>query len=169
MKISVSVLVSILLLCSCHKVEPAGAGVNGTDLDFVNKTSMANTAEISAGQIASTKANDDDVQAFGVFMAAEHSSSRLQLKALADSLQFPAPDSLDTEHKGLAMQLDSLSGRSFDSLYIHSQVKDHQMTIALFEKEISKGRNGGLIDFANNQMPHLQKHLQMADSLAQKF
>ena len=130
---------------------------------------MANTAEITAGQVASTKANDDDVQAFGVFMVTEHSGAQLQLKGLADSLRLPAPDSLDAEHVALKMQFDSLSGRSFDSVYIHSQVKDHQTTIALFEKEISKGRNGSLIDFANNQMPHLQKHLQTADSLAQKF
>jgi putative membrane protein len=113
MKISVSVLVSILLLCSCHKDEPAGAGVNGTDLEFVNRTSMANTAEITAGQVASTKANDDDVQAFGVFMVTEHSVAQLQLKGLADSLRLPAPDSLDREHVALKMQLRQFKRSQF--------------------------------------------------------
>jgi len=169
MKTSVCVLAALLLLCSCDKEKPSTTGINSTDDEFVSKASVANRAEIGAGQTASAKADDEDVRAFGTFMVTDHTNSQMQLKGLADSLNLRAPDSLDAEHVALKMQLDSLTGRAFDSVYIHSQVKDHHDAIDLFQKEIDKGKNSRLIDFATSQMPHLQMHLQMADSLAQKF
>jgi len=133
------------------------------------RASMANTAEVGAGQMAAAKATDEDVQDFGNFMVTEHGTSETQLKGLADSLGLYAPDSLDVEHVALKMQLDSLDGRAFDSAYIHAQVTDHQNAIGLFQNEIDNGRNSRLIDFATSQMPHLQMHLQKADSIAAKF
>jgi putative membrane protein len=158
--------------CSCDKNDDNnnnGNNINSTDRDFVLNASMANTAEINAGQLASTKANDEGIKDFGQFMVTEHGTSKTQLKNLADSLQLQAPDSLDAEHVALGAQLLTLDGRSFDSVYIHSQVTDHQKTINLFQNEINNGNNSRLKDFANSQMPHLQEHLNMADSLAANF
>ena len=73
------------------------------------------------------------------------------------------------DHVALGAQLLTLDGRAFDSVYIHSQVSDHQKAITFFQNEIDKGNNSRLKNYANTQLPHLQEHLRIADSLAANF
>lgn len=145
------------------------SSVNQNDRDFTLKASLANTAEIEAGALAASKGTETSIIAFGQFMVADHGTARNELKDIADDLGLPAPDSLDAEHVALKAQLESLTGRAFDSVYIHSQVADHQKALQLFQDEVNNGRNGRLIDFAAEQLPHLQLHFQKADSIAANY
>jgi putative membrane protein len=165
-----TLLISIAFV-SCDKEDDnnKSTDVNSTDKDFVMHASMANRAEIDAGQLAATQATDGSIMNFGQFMVTEHNAAKAELTGLADSLQLQAPDSLDAEHVTLGAQLLTLDGRAFDSVYIHSQVTDHQKAIDLFQNEINNGNNSRLKNFANSQMPHLQQHLHIADSLAANF
>ena len=63
-------------------------------------------------------------------------------------------------------RLNSLSGHSFDSAYISSQVMDHQAAVTLFQNEISNGNNSSVKSYASTYLPHIQMHLQKADSLS---
>ena len=165
--------ISVLALCiaglvsSCDKDDDDQTNdVNATDRSFTMMAAMSNTAETDAGQLASIKAQNTGIRQYGMHMVSEHTTSQDQLQSLAGDLGLVAPDSLDAEHMMLKTQLQSLNGRSFDSVYIHAQVRDHQRTIALFENQINAGENSRLRDFAREQMPHLREHLDMADSLA---
>jgi putative membrane protein len=161
-------LLSIMAACiiwSCNKDDDDDNGTNGTDTDFVLKTSMGNTAEIDAGQLAATKGLNTGVRMFGQMMVTDHNLANTRLDSIALNLSLHAPDSLDAEHVALKSKLMSLSGRAFDSVYITSQVADHQKTIALFENEADKGKNGQLRNYANSLLPNLRMHLHMADSL----
>jgi putative membrane protein len=62
--------------------------------------------------------------------------------------------------------LNSLSGRSFDTAYINSQIKDHQKTLSIFQMEINDGDNQNVRNYASKYLPHIQMHLQKADSLS---
>jgi putative membrane protein len=143
--------------------------INQRDRNFAMKASMANFAEIDAGQLAATKATDAGIRSFGQQMVTEHTASKAELQNLANSLSLYAPDSLDAEHAALKTQLMALSGKAFDSVYIHSQVKDHNMAIDLYDDEGDKGDNRPLRDYARSTLPHLRMHLSKADSLATKF
>jgi putative membrane protein len=158
----------VAALVSCNKSNDNNS-VNPTDRDFTRKATMANTAEIDAGQTASTKGTSTDVKSFGQTMVNDHGSARSDLHNIANDLKLSAPDSLDAQNMALAAQLATLSGRSFDSVYIHSQVAAHMQTITLFQNEIKSGTNNRLKTYANNQMPHLQTHLQNAQTIAAKF
>jgi putative membrane protein len=169
-KILIACALSATLLFGCDKDDDdTDPEYNSTDREFVMKASMANTAEIDAGSLASTKATDGGIQDFGEMMVSDHTTAKSQLKDIADDLRLPAPDSLDAEHVALKTLLMSLSGRAFDSAYIHSQVKDHQAAIDLFNTQVQNGRNQRLKDYASGQLPHLQHHLDMADSLAAPY
>ena len=166
-----STLLVAIAFVSCEKNDDNNntSDINSTDKDFVLNASMANTAEIDAGQLAATQAADETIKSFGQFMVTEHNMAKTELKGLADSLQVQAPDSIDADHVALNAQLLALDGRSFDSVYIHSQVSDHQKAISLFQNEIDKGNNSRLKNYATSQLPHLQEHLRIADSLAANF
>jgi putative membrane protein len=158
----------IAALVSCSKSNDNN-NVNPTDMDFTKKATMGNTAEIDAGQTASTKGTSTDIKNFGQMMVNDHGTARNDLHVIAKDLKLSAPDSLDAQNVALAAQLATLSGRSFDSVYIHSQVAAHVQTISLFQDEIKNGMNNRLKTYANNQMPHLQTHLQNAQSIAAGF
>ncbi|RYY10306.1 MAG: DUF4142 domain-containing protein [Chitinophagaceae bacterium] len=161
---------AISVMSGCDKDDDDDQNnISTNDRDFTMKANMANHAEVDAGQLAATKGMEAGVRDFGAHMVADHTTAKLELKDIATSLGVYAPDSLDAEHVQLKAQLMLLSGRAFDSVYIHSQVKDHQKAIALFEAQAGSGENRRLIDYANKQLPHLRMHLHTADSLAAEY
>lgn len=139
---------------------------NQQDKNFAMMAAMNNYAEIDAGQTASTKAQNNGVKAFGAMMVMDHTMAGNKLKPIASGLGLYAPDSLDAKHVALKAQLASLTGRAFDSVYIHAQVEDHRATIELFEDEVSDGKQQDLKNFANETLPNLRMHKAHADSLA---
>jgi putative membrane protein len=140
--------------------------LNGTDNTFMTQVAMGNKAEIMAGQLAATKGENAEVKAFGQLMVTEHGMAQTDLESIASSLGKTLPDTVDAEHQALMVRLNSLSGHSFDTAYMNSQVKDHQKTVMIFQTETSDGNNRRVRDYANTYLPHIQMHLQKADSLA---
>jgi len=160
----------VAALLGCNKDDDDNSNnLNSTDTDFTMKATMGNTAEISAGQMASLKATAANVKAFGQMMVSDHGTAKTELHNIASDLNLYSPDSLDAQHVALAAQLSTLTGRAFDSVYIHSQVNDHLQTISLFQNEINSGMNSRLKNYANDQMPHLQLHLQNAQAIAAAY
>src|SRR5437868_1470410 len=117
----VIIVAMLATLLSCYKGDDS-YNVNQADKDFMEKAAMANTAEIDAGQIASMKGTATDIKNFGLIMANDYGLARNNLHNIAKDLKLPAPDSIDTQNFALAAQLAALDGRSYDSVYIHSQV-----------------------------------------------
>jgi putative membrane protein len=58
-----------------------------------------------------------------------------------------------------------LSGAAFDKAYLADQIQAHQATIAQFQTETTNGNFGDIKTFATNQLPILNMHLSMAQSL----
>lgn len=98
-------------------------------------------------------------------MVTEHGMAQTELKNIGASLGRNVPDTVDAEHQALMVRLNSLSGYSFDTAYINSQVKDHQKTITIFQMELNDGDNQSLRNYAGKYLPNIQLHLQKADSL----
>ena len=165
------ILISSILLAvltSCDKDDDDdNNSLNDTDQMFITQVAIGNTAEVSAGQMAATKGEHGAVKDFGQMMVGEHGLAQTELKSLGASLQVAVPDSLDPEHQMLAQRLDTLNGIAFDTAYINSQVRDHQKTLNIFQMEISSGSHQRIRDYANKYLPHIQMHLNKADSIRQ--
>ena len=65
--------------------------------------------------------------------------------------------------------LRKLSGDRFDRAYIASQLQDHQRTAQLLAYEIGSGENADLKSFAEDTLPVVLEHLQMAQDIATKL
>lgn len=156
---------ALALLSSCDKDDDDN-DLNSTDQTFMTQVAMANKAEIMAGQLAATKGSSAGVKAFGSLMVTEHGQAQTDLQSLAGSLSMNLPDSVDAEHQALMVRLNSLSGYSFDTAYINSQVKDHQKVVNIFQMELNDGDNESVRAYASQYLPHIQMHLQKADSLS---
>jgi putative membrane protein len=99
-------------------------------------------------------------------MVTDHTTAQNDLKTLGTNVNVAVADSIDSMHGSLIDTLKTLSGRAFDSVYIMSQIKDHQTVISNFQQEINSGNKTDVISYANKYLPKLQMHLQMADSIA---
>jgi Predicted outer membrane protein len=169
----VACMLSVGIFTGCDKDDDDNNnnnnGVNNTDREFTVMASMSNYAEIQAGQLADNKAQNEGIDDFGEMMVEDHTNAGNQLKSIASELSLQVKDSLDAEHVLLMDTLQTVTGRAFDSVYIHSQVRDHHKAIALFQNEAQNGQNMKLKKFANDLLPKLQMHLHHADSLSKVY
>ena len=164
-------LFSSVVLVSCDDDDEDDDTGNNTELNdadqnFMVRTSISNTAEVGTATLAISKATDPRVIAYAQHMIAEHSLAQTELKALGTRVGYPVKDTLDPAHQTIAAQLSALSGRAFDSAYIHVQVLDHEATLTNFENELDNGRHRDVLAYAEKYRPHIEQHLERADSIA---
>jgi len=140
-------------------------GLSNQDKQFMAFAREANLAEIDAGNMASSKGNNNSVASFGQWMVTEHITAKTSLDSVAMALNFTLSDTLSAEHKALKQTLSNLSGHEFDTTYIGAQVRDHMKVIQQFQTEIQSGQHSQVKDYANRFLPHIQMHLSTADSI----
>ena len=162
-------ILACLISCDKDDENPPPTDVSTTDRNFVVMASMGNQAEIEASQLALTRGTDTAIKSFAQMMIMDHQMAAARLDSIASDLGLYVADSLDAEHVALQAQLGTLSGYAFDSVYINSQVVDHQENIALFQTERDNGTNQRLREYAGSLLPNLQIHLQRADSIASRY
>ncbi len=165
-------LLAVVSFCACSNNDgntDTSNIVNSTDSVFVVQASIGDTAEINVAQLAITKSTDTAILNFANMMIMDHTLAQASLRNIAARYGLTAKDSLDPAHLAEAAKLATLSGRAFDSAYIHGQVVDHQATIQLFNNEGSNGNNKDLKNFADTTLPKLQMHFDRADSIATRY
>jgi putative membrane protein len=163
MKSHYSPVAITFILLSCFLL----AFMRYADQTFFNLASQANLAEISAGQLAETKGNAK-VKSLGKQMVTDHTTAQNELVALAKKEAVTIPMSPDADHKQALSDLNKLSGKSFDSAYISSQLADHKTAVALFSEESVNGSDTGAKAFATKYLPKLKMHLQMFQGTIKK-
>jgi putative membrane protein len=161
-------MLATIFVAACNDDDDSNKNsLNQTDENFVQNAAMANMAEVRLGQLAATNAQDSAVRAFGQQMVSEHTTANDELKQISDSYSgaTPFPTTLDQHHDSLMTQLNGVTGMQFDSIYISSQVMDHQKAQALFQAESQSGKTDKVKAYAAKYLPHITEHLQKATSL----
>jgi putative membrane protein len=161
-----SILALIILFAACKKENDNGtSGLNANDEALLQRASLGNHDEIAEAQIALTQAFDDSVKAYAQRMINDHTTAQASLDSLASAVHYPIPESGDSEHTLTMQHMQALTGHSFDTAYMNLQVTDHRAIIPVFESEIRSGSNVQIETYAAQNLPVLQQHLQMADSI----
>lgn len=142
---------------------PSDAARSG-DADFVKEAGLGGMTEVELSRLALQKATDPAVKKFAQQMVADHTKANEGLKAAAAEEGLTPPPSLDPEHKQLVDKFNGMSGSSFDQAYKTQMLKDHQETVAKFEKEAADG-SSAVQKFASSTLPTLKSHLKMAQEL----
>jgi putative membrane protein len=140
----------------------ARAQQQNADHDFILEAAMGGMAEVDLGQLASTKAQSDQVKQFAQRMVTDHGKSNAELKALAQSKNVAVPADSGAQHKAMKDRLTKLSGAEFDRAYMQEMVSDHRKTVDTFRKESQSGKDAEVRAWAAKTLPTLEEHLQMA-------
>lgn len=141
-------------------------GISPSTADFVTQAAVSDMFEIQTSQLALQQSNDP-TKAFAKQMITDHEMTAGELKGIIQSgkVQAKLPTALDSTHQGKLDKLKSLKGDDFTKQYQNDQFTGHKNTVDLFKRYASEGDNPELKAFASKHLPHLERHLKMAQDL----
>jgi putative membrane protein len=149
---------------------PANKSPSGmpADANFMKALAVGGMAEVEVGKLASQRGTRSEVKTFATQMVNDHSATNDKLKALAKDRGIELPTQLDAEHAADKAKLETLNDATFDVEYIRGQIKDHQKTVQLLQHQINAGQDAAVRRFAQETLPTVQHHLEMAKDIHAK-
>lgn len=165
-------LLAFILIIGCKKDKdpvPTGNSYVNQDEYFVLQASIVNYTSIQLSHVAGSISSDSAILAFADLIVTEHTIYRQHLIDLSDSVTMQVADSLDPQHLTLRNHLLTISGREFDSTYIHNLVQDLGTAISLHQTEMSAGSNAQVKVFATIHLGEIQTRKMWADSVAANY
>ncbi|CCD94297.1 conserved exported hypothetical protein [Bradyrhizobium sp. ORS 375] len=134
------------------------------DQHFMTEAIQGDLSEVNMGKLAQQKGQSDQVKQFGQALQQDHGEHLQKAQQLASQNGMQAPSQPSKKQLAVYNKLEGLSGDRFDRAFAQAMVRDHQEDIKKYQKEASA--NSPLSDFAQQTVPVLQKHLDMAKSLS---
>lgn len=136
------------------------------DQKFALDAAKGGMMEVELGQLATEKASSQAVKDFGRRMVEDHGKANQQLKQIASQKGISLPRMLPTDMRQEREKMATLTGAEFDRMYMSHMVKDHEKDVKEFEKQAQKGTDPALRAFAEQTLPTLRQHLELAKSVA---
>src|SRR3954468_18561319 len=147
----------------------AGAWTNDHIFGFAHN---ANEGEIALGKLASTKATNAQVKAFGAEMVKDHQAMMKEAHALMTKVK-ATPDSTWNDAKDLASNgsdklkelTEKAKGADWDKNYIESQVDMHQKVLDKLQDAAKNSTDSTVTAGLAKTTAKVQEHLTKAQSI----
>ena len=138
--------------------------------DFAMSAAQCDQYEIVAARDALAQSHDPRIQAFAQQMITDHmkTSDAVRQAAVASGAP-PPPQAMSTDGASMVSALQSLRGADFDKAYIRQQILAHHQALAVERSYAEAGDNPGLRRAAQQAVPVIQHHLQMAEQISRTF
>ena len=147
----------------------AGGSLSQEDRQFLQEAAQGGLAEVELGRLAQQKASNDAVKQFGKRMVDDHSQANDKLMQLVEKHGVTPPVSVGEKHKALISQLSALNDKDFDRAYMTAMVDDHEKDIKEFEQAAETSGAPDVKQFAQQTLPTLKRHLELANSVQSKL
>jgi putative membrane protein len=150
------------------------------DQTFAKDAAEGGLKEVQFGKLAEQHARSPQVADFGRRMVQDHGKANEQLKQIAQGRGAKLPQELPPNIEQEYQELQKLAAESepeggqetgpaqFDQIYMQAMVKDHEEDIRKFEKEAEAGQDSDLRGFAEETLPILREHLELAEAIQAK-
>jgi putative membrane protein len=156
-KSSFAVSAAVLLLAS--------SAFAGGKPEFLKDAIQGDHSEIMLGKLAQQRASSADVRQYGKVLEGDHTTVLQQAEQVARAEGMTAPGQPMPEARAEERKLKALSGPAFDREFVAYMVKDHRKDVREFEQEAREG-HGRVSQLAQQTLPTLRKHLDMAEKLS---
>ena len=133
---------------------------------FVKEASTGNESEIALAQLAQQKAQNPEVKNLAQMLQQEHQQSQEKLQAIASAHGIALDQTPGWSQRHTQSKLAKLNGSDFDQQYTKDMLEDHVTDIKKFQKASQQVEDTDVKQHAQDTLPHLQKHLQAAESAA---
>ena len=135
--------------------------VSASDQKFLNQAASADLFEVQSSQLALQRSRNAQTRRYAQRIVDDHTASGQRVAQLAQSNGINLPSGMGPEEQRAYAAIEN-TRRIFDSEYFRQQALAHQSAIANYESEASSGYNNDVKQFAQNTLPSLREHLQMA-------
>ncbi|MBS3651415.1 DUF4142 domain-containing protein [Pseudaminobacter sp. 19-2017] len=135
---------------------------------FIQHAVQGDNAEIDMGRLATQKSGNQQVKDFGNMLLNDHTTAKNQATDVGRQIGVKPSDGMPRAARREEHKLQGMSGAAFDKEFVNYMIKDHQKAISEFQRQ-AKARDKATADLAKQQLPTLQKHLEMAQSLKSKM
>lgn len=135
--------------------------------EFVETASAKGIAEVDTARVA-LEDGSSYIHGFANTMIQDHTEANRKLEEIARRNNLEVADNATLMDRARAMMLSVRDGESFDEAYIENQISAHEDSIEMFERAARSG-NGDIQAYAQETLPRLREHLQMAQQLRQQM
>jgi putative membrane protein len=102
---------------------------------------------------------------FGQRRVQDHGQANQKLMAIAQQKGFQLPQEPSEEVQQTYQELQQLSDAEFDQAYMDEMVRDHEEDVQAFERQAQSGQDPDLRAFAQETLPTLRAHLELAEEI----
>ncbi len=139
------------------------ASVSAKDQQFIEQAMTSDMFEIKSSQLALQRSRNPRTRRFAQQMLDDHNASGQKLMALAQANGVTVPTAMGPE-QDRAYAAIANTRRIFDSEYFRQQALAHQSAVVVYQNEIDGGYNNDVKAFAQETLPTIQQHLEMAQA-----
>jgi len=154
---------------SANRANTASSWTNDHIFGYVHN---ANNGEIALGKLASTKATNSVVKAFGSQMVKDHQAMMKdahalmgKVNAMADSTWDDAKDLAGDGAEKLKELTDKEKGADWDKNYIESQIDMHQRVLDKLQDAVKNNTDTTVTAALTKSTAKVQEHLTKAQSI----
>ncbi|MBV7568462.1 DUF4142 domain-containing protein [Pseudomonas sp. PDM27] len=136
--------------------------------EFIDDASAQGMADIEASRLAHQKSESKEVKDYTIVVINDRTTANQHLAKIARQLDLPVAPREEIVEKAKALMPQVMEGTTFDEAYTASQVKTTQQAIERLQQEAQTTDVPQIKAFAEETLPKLQNHLQMAKALQAK-
>ena len=137
--------------------------VSAQDQKFMDQAASSDLFEIQSSQLALQRSRNPRTRSYAQHIIDDHTMASQRLAQLAQANGITLPTGLDPEQQRALAAIQN-TRRIFDSEYFRQQALAHQAAIRTYETEANSGYNNDVKLFAQQTLPTLQEHLQIAEA-----
>ena len=139
--------------------------LQGEDAAFLQRALEMGRLEVAHAQAALENAQRTDTKTAARMLLEDHQRSNQQLEQLASRKGWSLPTESQSAESDQARATTS-TGAFDDDRFMAEQIRMHRDAISLFRAQTSSGADPELRQFARDQLPHLEHHLEMLQGQA---
>lgn len=143
------------------------------DQHFVKDASCDNLFEIQASQFVEQHAQNQQVKQLAQRLVQDHQRAQQQLEQAARQANLQVPSQLEQWQQDKLEQMQKMAekhpGEIVDSSFAFEQVGNHRTDILCYQFEADHSQNAQLKEYAQQTIPVLQEHLQLAEQAAEQW
>lgn len=152
-----AVLVAVPTVASAATSAPAAP--TAQDVSYLKGAMATDLFEIVTGGVAVNKAHYPTTRAYAKRVVKDHAKALFDARKIAMAEGVAVPDALSAGMKAKVAELNAKSGTAFDVAYLSAQVPGHFTAVAAGTKEIIKGSDPAIHDYAAANAHVLRYHL----------
>ncbi|WP_339430705.1 MULTISPECIES: DUF4142 domain-containing protein [unclassified Pseudomonas] len=133
--------------------------------EFINDASAKGMADIEASRMAHQKTESKEVKDYTIVVINDRTTANQHLAKIAKKLDLPVAPREEMADKAKQLIPQVKDGATFDQAYAASQVKATEEAIEQIQQQAQTTDVPEIKAFADETLPKLQNHLQMARAL----